>query len=348
MQTARDLLLDLMRFHSISGEELAISAFLYDILRDMGLPVKREFVSRGTFNVIVNDTPSPLLVVTSHLDTVKIQSLPRASSNCVSGTGSVDDKASIVSMLIALKSLGDIPEGISFAFFADEEDKGSGSEKYLIQHKPKYALVMEPTELKVCFEGYGALEGVLFIEGKRMHPAVAFTQSDANAIFKSLNIIQKLKQSLEDKGFLFTVYAMNCGSEAEYATPEVCNLWFNIGASPSAKIHKAFRVLSQLAAELEFNFMIKEYANGFVTNDDAIRNVVTNAYREVFKRDIITDVMMSWTDANNFALHGSQPIIFGPGSLKVAHSPSEQVLVDEIVLAALFLISLVSRIEKAT
>ncbi len=342
-QFAKNILLDLIRFYSVSGEELSISMFIYDMLIEMGLPVKRELVSRGVYNIIVNDSSSPTLVIASHIDTVKIFSLPKTEDRYIYGTGSVDAKASVAAMLLALRNLKKLPDDVSFAFLSDEEDKGSGSEHYLMKRKPRYALIMEPTELKVCFAGYGALEGTMLVKGKRMHPSISYTYPDANAIMRSIDILQKLRKIFEEKHMPFTVFAMNCGSEEEYSTPNICMIHFDIGVPPRTKAYKVFRLLSKVASEFGFEFFLKEYSDPFETTDNYIRDAASEAYMETFKKPISTSIMVSWTDANNFALYGSKPIIFGPGSLEVAHSDNERVLVDDIVLASSFVLKLITK-----
>jgi len=337
---AKELLVDLMHFYSVSGEELSISMFLYDILYEWGLPVRKELISRGSYNVIVNDYDSPTLVIASHIDTIKILSLPKVEDEYISGTGSVDAKASVVAMLLALKLIENLPKNVSFVFFSDEEDKGGGSEYYLIRHRPKYALVMEPTELKVCFAGYGALEGTIYVRGERMHPAISHKYPNRNTVFRSIDILSCLRKKFSEQNIPFTVFAMSCGSEDEYSTPELCQIHFDLGVPPGKRTRDLFKLLLRLSSELNFEFIVKEYSDPFETNDSYIHGVFSIAYERTFKHKIITSIMPSWTDANNLASYGSKPVVFGPGSLEVSHSYSEKIFLNEIVAASQFVMNL--------
>jgi acetylornithine deacetylase/succinyl-diaminopimelate desuccinylase-like protein len=81
-----------------------------------------------------------------------------------------------------------------------------------------------------------------------------------------------------------------------------------------------------------------------LTSPDApVVTLLGDAVRRVTGREPVHAAMPSWTDAHSFAEAGSSVVVFGPGTLRYAHRPDEQIDVREIVTSARILADVLLR-----
>lgn len=339
---AKELLLDLIQIHSPSSEEEAIAQYISGLLNDWGITHKLVHISGKSYNIVINDIYKPKIVIATHLDTVEIDVPLRVISDReISGLGACDAKGSIASLLLAIKYMDSIPNDISFCFFSDEEKSGAGSSQYLMTHKPSSGLILEPTELNVCIEGYGAVEGLIVFKTRKMHPSIAYKLRKDNVIEKSIEILQKIKKEFMNIGMEFIVFSINAGNRNQYWIPDTCEVSFDI-AIPYPKTPRiCIELLSKLAEKYGFRFNISEYSPPFKTNDKSFIDKLRKAYSLVFNTSPKLTYMPSWTDANNFARAGIPVAVFGPGSLLYAHTDNEKIDLGEVIMASRYIISLV-------
>ncbi len=337
----KELLVELLRIRSPSGEEEAISRFICDIISEFGYDPELIHISGRSYNVIVNNMRDPDLLIATHMDTVSLDIPISVSGNIIKGTGACDAKGSIVTMILTLMKTR-IPDNISFAFFSDEEMSGSGSMSYLRNHKPKSVIILEPTELNVCFEGYGAVEGEIILVGRRIHPSVADRLQEHNVIGKLPILMDKLAHCFSEEGMKFVVYAVDCGSKEEFWLPSRCSIAFDILVPYGLTAKKCISILREQSEIYHFEYRVTEYSDPFRTTDEEFIRKVSYAYEKVFNSRVRTAIMPSWTDANNFAAMGIPVAVFGPGSLLYAHSEYERVNIMDIIGASRFLIELVN------
>lgn len=343
-ELARDILLRLLRFESLSSSESGAIEYIADLLDSWGFDFKLQSIGSGSYNIIVNNNRTPLLSIATHIDTVRIYSLPKSDEKYVYGTGSADAKGSIVAMLLALKNTP-LPEQVSLAIFSDEEKGGSGSGSYLSEYHPKYGLILEPTELKLCNRGYGSIEGYIIISLRNYHPSIVGFD-EKNTIYHAFSILSLINEKLEKRRIRFTPYFISCGDESEYATPAQCRINFDMGIPPGVSIDEILTLLNELSLQKKFEYMIREYSKPFVASSKELSILLETAYTKTFG-NIKWGVMPSWTDANNFSLFGIQSMVFGPGSLVFAHSNVEKILIDEIILASKFLSNIFMLLKKS-
>ena len=80
---ARDILLRLLRFESLSSSESGAIEYIADLLDSWGFDFKLQSIGSGSYNIIVNNNRTPLLSIATHIDTVRIYSLPKSDEKYV-------------------------------------------------------------------------------------------------------------------------------------------------------------------------------------------------------------------------------------------------------------------------
>lgn len=162
-----------MEIPSKTGEEAKIKEFVRNYLEEHGYEVFEKE------NFLLANKNSELLVST-HLDTVSLKADFKIEGDFAYGTGVADAKASIAAILETAS------KGVEFglAFFCDEEETGSGSRDFLQYWGGKYAVVMEPTNLKIASKHFGCIEVDLIFEGYPCHASMP--EHGVNAIEKAI------------------------------------------------------------------------------------------------------------------------------------------------------------------
>lgn len=301
------LLKTLTEIESLSKREERLRRFVKEYLQNLGYEIVegKYFITTKTFSD---------LIIATHLDTVPVKRGFFFDGKYVYGTGVCDAKASLTAILISAKF------GLPFtlAFFDDEEEDGLGSKEFSQTWKTgKWAIVMEPTELKIASEHYGSFELLVEVQGSSAHGA--FPQKGENAIEKALDLISQLKA----KNFNFNILKIEGGNE-EYVIPERCNLKLEVFLAP----HES---LLQKLKGLEF---IKNYGpfkvefpyEGYKSRE--VYKILVKALEKA-NLPLIFTFMPSWTDALNLK-DRFDVVVFGPGELYLCHTEKERIDLEEI------------------
>ncbi len=147
----------------------------------------------------------------AHLDTVAVDGMTnndafsaRVDGDRLFGRGSLDMKASVASMLTAVKALTTTPRlrgDVVFAAVADEEH-GSLGTREVIAHGPKVdaAIVTEPTSLDICTAHKGYVWIDVTIEGRAAHGSRYDVGIDANMkMGRFLHELSALERELRER-----------------------------------------------------------------------------------------------------------------------------------------------------
>nr|MBA2321625.1 M20/M25/M40 family metallo-hydrolase [Deltaproteobacteria bacterium] len=180
MTEAVALLSALVAIPSVTTEEHAIVAFLADWFRDRGLEVRQD--DRNLEIRVRGAAPGPVLLWSSHLDTVPVGSgwtvdpfTPTIRDGRMTGRGCNDAKASIAAFSVALCALAASPPAsgeVVLAATCEEERGRLGLERFLPSLGPIHAaLVGEPTGLHPAVAQNGLLLLDLVARGRAGHAA---------------------------------------------------------------------------------------------------------------------------------------------------------------------------------
>ena len=203
-----DLLRQMVRIPSLSGQETDVAACIASFLESAGIRFER-------FNgniVAVNrhfDPAKPTLALDAHLDTVPVNNGytrdPFDSGNdpdIIYGLGSNDDGGSVVSMIAAFRHFfeREMPVNLMLLLVRQEEVSGPDGTRWLFGPEgifatgrypmPKWVLVGEPT----CMRAATSERGLLVLDGEAQGVSGHAARNEGvNALYIALDDINALR-----------------------------------------------------------------------------------------------------------------------------------------------------------
>ncbi|MCI0613667.1 ArgE/DapE family deacylase [bacterium] len=228
---AIDLLQELVRIPSITGEETKAQLFFADRLRDLNLkvdcwyPTRNELQNHPSFSddglplgerpIIIGhlagkDPAARSLILNGHMDVVPVGNEDLWSDGPWSGVfrdgkiygrGSCDMKGGLVAGLIAITALlkaAYVPKGsVWIQSVIGEESGGAGTLASVIRgYRADAAIVLEPTRMAICPAGAGAATFRIKLQGRAAHGAMR--QEGVSAVEKFyvlFSAVQELERS---------------------------------------------------------------------------------------------------------------------------------------------------------
>ncbi len=201
-------LCDLVGIRSVTGEEAALSQYIYDALARAGVAVDRD--AEGNVTAEVGRGPR-LLVINGHMDTVPPVDgwasdpfSPRVEDGRVIGLGASDMKAGLACMLWLAQHVS--PRVRTWFAFTNHEEGGSqtprnGVRRLIGRVTPDYAITTEPSydpggkRLHVGIGCQGRAIGYLAILGRSGHSS-DWRRAD-NAIYRGVEVVRRIAATAE-------------------------------------------------------------------------------------------------------------------------------------------------------
>ncbi len=340
----KELIFTLASIPSPSGQEEAILEFISNCLKNYGIPFRKQSVPDRFYNIIANENPNHLLLITSHVDTVAPWLgifPPRIQENTLEGLGVCDDKAGIALMLLLLETRKQTKKPIpaTFAFVVDEEREGNGSAVLATEKLPPYAVVLEPTNLEIAIAESGSVEIEIHVKGKAAHGSCL--SDGINAIEKAIDLVSRLKtlSFLHEEDPLIGPGGLNVerfsGGDGELRVPDSCVLEIDFHVLPRQNVQKIISEIKEiLEADKTISYIIKDVSEPFILpSNSAIISHMCQAFEKALQRKPKLSGMPSWTDAAHLYAAGIEPVVFGPGNLTYCHTPEEKIELSEVVEA---------------
>ena len=255
------------------------------------------------------------VTLSTHLDTVPPYVPPRLEGNRLYGRGSSDAKGIAAAMMIAAQRLADAGEDRVDLLFVVGEEKGSPGARAAnrLPATSKFLVNGEPTESKLASGCKGAQRVIVRVRGREAHSAYAHLGS--SALEPLLDMLPQLRALVlpVDPVLGETTYnigVLRAGTEANIV-PGLAEAEIMIRVvGDVAPVKQAFSDWAGTRAELIWGSHIPaqyfHVLNGF--------EVVPVAYTS----DI--PLLDRW----------GTPLLFGPGSIHVAHTPIEYIDVVEL------------------
>jgi len=302
----------LIDIESISGNETAVGNYLYGELCRIGYQTKKIPVEGDRFNVYAAhpDHPNPVVVFSTHMDTVPPFIPSSEDATRIYGRGSCDAKGIIAAQVAAAEHLQREEIYVGLLFVVGEERDSLGA-KVANGHAPegvRFLINGEPTENRVALASKGTLRVEVTARGKMAHSA--YPELGDSAIDKLIAALGRLR-------------AMPLP-----ANPEVGPCTLNIGLIEGGR---APNVIPDYAhADLLYRLV--------GPTDELRRQILATAGNEVevtfplelpFLRlrtidGLPTMIAAFTTDIPKFTNWG-EPLLIGPGSIHVAHTEGEYI-----------------------
>jgi acetylornithine deacetylase len=305
---------ELLTIDSSTGAESGAVDFVSKWLVARGWNVMLQEVTRGRANVWASRAGNGVTLST-HLDTVPPYIAPKLDGNKLRGRGACDAKGIAAAMLVAADKLAKSGEERVDLLFVVGEEKGSDGARAAnrLAATSRFLVNGEPTESKLASGAKGSLRVTVRTRGRAAHSAYAHLgESAIKPMLVLLPELDALDLPTDDVlgDTTLNVGTLRGGNEANIVPAHAeAEIMFRIVGDPEpvrAKIDK----WAKGRAELEYGSYIPAQhfhtIPGFETAPVA------------YTSDI--PLLGKW----------GTPVLFGPGSIHVAHTPDEFIDVKEL------------------
>src|SRR3954454_16669474 len=314
----------LIDIESITGNEATCGELLHRELSDLGMNVKRIPVKDGRFNVIATfpATPFPEVFLSTHFDTVPPFIPSSEDAENIYGRGSCDAKGIIAAMTAAALRLHEQKKDVGLLFLAGEE-QGSDGAKVANAHarelhggKCKFLINGEPTESRMGIASKGTLRAAVTASGKMAHSAYPHLGESA---------IEKLVQALE------RLRTMSLPSD-----PQIGPCTMNIGMISGGRAPNV--ILDHAEAQLLFRLVgpteeLKQNVKKTVGELAKVEFYLEIPFARLATVDGIPTMIAAFTTDIPALTKWGKPLLFGPGSIHVAHTDHEYIAKKELLAA---------------
>ncbi len=306
----------LIEFQSPTGSEQAIMAFLADYLAGLGFKVTRQAVGEdpGRFNILAV-VGEPLVVLSTHTDTVQPYFAFSEDNEYIYGRGACDTKGIIAAQLKAAEQL--IKTGTSnfgILLVVGEEGCSDGAiAANKIPNKCKWLVNGEPTENKMAIGSKGAMRVKLTVKGKACHSA--YPRMGISAIEKMLDILDDIRKTQWPNHKKLGEASCNIGVISGGIQPNV--------VAPQAEARMMMRVVTSTSdIEEQIRDIVGDRGElDFYFRYEPVLTKVLEGYD--------TMIAAYGTDIP-FLTHWGVPLLFGPGSILDAHSEGEKISKQQV------------------
>jgi len=308
---------ELLALDSSTGAESGAVDFVSKWLVARGWNVTLQEVTKDRANVWASRKGRGVTFST-HLDTVLPYIPPRRDGDRLMGRGSCDAKGIAAAMLAAAEQLATSGEERVDLLFVVGEEKGSDGARAAnhLAATSKFLVNGEPTESKLASGAKGSLRVTVRTHGRAAHSA--YPQLGESAITPMLALLPTLDQlDLPHDGVLgdttYNVGVLRGGTAANI-----------IPAAAEAEI--MFRLVGDVAP---IRAQIEKWAKG-----RAEREVGSHIPAQHFHTIPGFEVApVAYTSDIPLLSRWGTPLLFGPGSIHVAHTPGEFISVRELKAA---------------
>jgi acetylornithine deacetylase len=301
----------LVDIESITGNEGPVGNFLVQELRRLGYNAQRMVAEGERANVYATSSqqPNPAIVFSTHMDVVPPFIASSEDDQRIYGRGSCDAKGIIAAQIAAAERLRQQGIYVGLLFLVGEERDSLGAKTANQQSNAcKFLINGEPTENKIAIASKGALRVELTATGRMAHSA--YPELGESAINKLVEALHRL-------------LAMKLPSD-----PEVGPCTMNIGSIEGGR---APNVISDKAHALLLYRLIEP--------SDNLRREITKTVGNLAKVDFTLEIpfvrlrafenlptmVAAFTTDIPALSNWGQPLLVGPGSIHVAHTPNEYV-----------------------
>ena len=305
---------ELLAIQSSTGAEGEAVEFVSRWLIARGWSVELQEVSKGRANVWATRKGRGVTLST-HLDTVPPYIPPREADGKLYGRGSSDAKGIAAAMMAAADRLAKAGEERVDLLFVVGEEAGSDGARAANRLSPtsKYLVNGEPTESKLASGAKGSQRVILRFRGRAAHSAYPeLGKSAIEPMLELLPTLRRLKLPVDkDLGTTTVNIGVIKGGTAGNIIPEY------------AEVELMFRLVGDVAP-------IKKLVEDWV---GSLAEIEYGSFIPAQKFETIPGfeiAPVSYTSDIPLLTRWGKPLMFGPGSIHVAHTADEFIAVDEL------------------
>jgi acetylornithine deacetylase len=320
-----DLTRRLVDIESLTYNEGAVGEYVEALLQERGFAVERTEVpqppnsrySGPRFNLYASYGERPEVVLSTHMDTVPPFIPSREDDLFLYGRGACDAKGIMAAQWAAVERLREAGVASALLFVVGEERDSAGAREANLHPKGSRFLINgEPTDNRLALASKGALRAEVRAHGTMAHSA--YPELGDSAVHKLVRALDRLLDlelphvegigsSTLNIGILEGGRAPNVIADAASAAVLVRL----VGPSQETRkaIEQAVAGLAEVEFTLEIPFMRMRQVEGLDTMVAA------------FTTDV--PALTNW----------GEPLLLGPGSIHVAHTPFEKIAKKELLAA---------------
>ncbi len=318
----------LIEIESITGNEKQVAFFLRGYLSDLGYGVTLQEVAPDRYNVQAF-LGEPVVIFTTHLDTVPPYIAFREDDEFIYGRGACDAKGIIAAQIEAaerLRAAGETRVGLLFV--VGEERNSAGA--ILANRNPcssRYLIDGEPTENRLALASKGSLRVELIARGKSAHSA--YPEQGESAILKLLDVLQDLRglglPSDPELGRSTCNIGVIEGGTKPNVIPDFARaeLMFR-SVVPPGDLKRCLESLVRDRCEIHYTFEVP---------------IVRMGVMEGFRTTVV-----SFASDVPFLDRWGTPFLVGPGSILDAHTDHERLSKLQLVAGTDLYVSLARRL----
>ena len=333
-----DLTRRLVDIESLTYNEGAVGEYLDGFLRERGFTVERTAVpqppqshySGPRFNVYAGTGKRPDVVLSTHMDTVPPFLPSREDDLYLYGRGTCDAKGIIAAQVAAAERLREAGVAVALLFVVGEERDSAGAKLANLESKGSRFLINgEPTDNRLALASKGTLRAEIRAHGKMAHSA--YPELGDSAVHKLVHALERLLAvelptvdgigpSTLNIGLITGGHAPNV--IADSAVAQVLVRLVGPSEQTRQAIEQAVAGLAEVEFTLEIPFIRMRQVEGIETMVAA------------FTTDI--PALTNW----------GEPLLLGPGSIHVAHTPFEKIAKRELLEAVDLYFDLAQRLVR--
>lgn len=337
--------------------EARLVALLSSMLTDLGADVQVSEIAPGRPNVVarfVGERDDRSLMFEAHSDTVQVADMdispfePVVRDGRLYGRGACDTKGPMAAMLAAIartRGEGKPPVTLYFASTCDEEVGATGAAGLMQSgFRPTMAVVAEPTDLNVCYAHKGVLHWSLDITGKPAHSSMP--DLGVSAIYPMAHIVQAIETQLQAVlkqrvhpvlGPATISVGLVQGGTQVNVVPSSCQAVIDRRMLPSEDVAQATAELQMIVDTVMLGYPDAEaqlvpvdyYPPLDTPQESGVARMAHDAVTAVLNS--ASFVTAPWcSNAGVFSAAGVPSVLFGPGSIRQAHTRDEYIEVEAL------------------
>lgn len=339
--------------------ETAMAALLGRLLGGWGAAIEMVEVEPGRPTVLARfagANPARTLLLEAHTDTVQVDDMsippftPTVRDGRLYGRGASDVKGPMAAMLAAIRRVldedGRLPVNVIFAGSCDEElgARGARALARMPGMKPDVAVVAEPTDLEIVHAHKGTIRWRIRTKGVAAHSSAP--ERGVNAIYHMARVLAMIEEEMipavrEHRHPLLGSATISAGTiqggTQVNVVPAECVLNLDRRLLPgetqdqaTAEIRARLEALAVRIPTMKWSLEALQFYDPFEqpTTSPACR-LVAAACEKVLGQARFAIAPWS-SDAGVMAATGMPCVLFGPGSIKQAHTHDEFIEVREL------------------
>ena len=253
---------------------------------------------------------SPVVTLSTHIDTVPPFFASREDPHSIWGRGSCDAKGIAAAMIAAAESLlSSGTRNLALLFVVGEERDSIGAKTMAASPRgSRFLIDGEPTENQLALGSKGALRYELVARGKLAHSA--YPELGHSAIHSLLDVLHAIRSIPLPQDPLLGKTTLNIGVISGGRAPNV--------VADEARAEIMFRIVGDTAD-------LRQAVVASSARVEAREVLFTPAIRLTPFDGLPTTVVAFTTDIPFFRGVWGQPFLIGPGSIHVAHTNEEHI-----------------------